>query len=1219
MFLPPAASRAASGGPDAHGYSWADSNSGTPFEWIDISATGSAVLSGNTASAGNIEFDVPWGGIYGKPVSQIRVSRNGYITDALTASGDDDSNDCPLPVALPPADNGWRLYPLHDDLELDGRSGQILYQYFPESPHRLHGCGVHVITWRNVHHSGSSALFSFQALLFDNLDILFQYGAGNPEQGLGSTTGMQNKGATIGLNIYCNAIESIRPNFAILIQPPEIVVNTVVDQFDSPAGSSYSLREAIRDIADGGRIVFPFGFQGYTCTLGSEIALSGKSIALDASMLVDRFRISGDKLVRHFDLDSNSWLSLNNIYLEKAAGGSIVLSGSSGLVACDCAWVANTETTGTGAAVSLLSGSCGAGFHRCEFLSNVAQLSGGALFASAGAKLRMEECLLWRNRTTFGNGGAISLADTTATLRFCDIGMNVANRGGGLHVGPDVDVDLLGCTFDDNRAIDGGGIALRRVSGSASSAVSLRYCTLFGNCAGGDGGGIWESGFGAALDLGLQNCTVFKNTAGDEGGAFYLTSAAIDADAGAMVMADNGDDQLAGAGTLDPAAGDNLETGSEGGFGAAGGESDIDDIGLTDLGHFGGFVRVCMPLQHFPGIDNAPSATASSVDARSFPTSRDGGAAGGSAPDCGAVELGPTVWVTNGDPSGPGSFQAAMDTVESGGVVSFQGSAADLIELEPSGFFVPSSTTVFVDASPLGRVHIHNFETGLFSGQDLALHAIDATGAPEITRAIETLGDFTAHRCSFVGYTPRSPTGPITQMLLRLRGSSSIIRTQFYDIAFSGSSILVSSIGPTVVARDSLWFENRKAGAPSPQSLSAIANIVCVQRCSFVDNTCEEQGAKSALEVIPSRSIRDRAWLFCESTTFSNGGDLTVGSSNTVHAGGTYAEISHNTITKNVATNSFRGALDLRATSSSFLEASLTGNIIADNATNVYATSSSKLSATSGGANLSDDAPAFFTAADISNTDPLLGPSVLGRHGTLVHVLRPGSPCIDAGPSLLRPDFGSNDGRGFVRSFDGDGDGNAQIDIGAVESGRVLMVTTAIDEDDFSPTLGQGNGDSLRECVKAGNDLGGANIGFAPALHNNTISVDTGGSMHIRGSIDIDGDGKGVTIVRTGLSALLFGLDDGVATVTGLTLDTQKTAWSQDASVISLSHCTTDGQLYAFDEGHLSSFDCLFTGGTNTFGLVRVQGRVRLSFAIPGSTTTAEFRFMPMAAKGGST
>jgi hypothetical protein len=84
------------------------------------------------------------------------------------------------------------------------------------------------------------------------------------------------------------------------------------------------------------------------------------------------------------------------------------------------------------------------------------------------------------------------------------------------------------------------------------------------------------------------------------------------------------------------------------------------------------------------------------------------------------------------------------------------------------------------------------------------------------------------------------------------------------------------------------------------------------------------------------------------------------------------------------------------------------------------------------GYNLADDASCSFTApGDLVVADARLYP--LGNFGgpTKTHYLMTGSPAIDAGSANCPPP--QIDQRGEVRPFDGDDDGTANCDIGAVE------------------------------------------------------------------------------------------------------------------------------------------------------------------------------------------
>ena len=111
---------------------------------------------------------------------------------------------------------------------------------------------------------------------------------------------------------------------------------------------------------------------------------------------------------------------------------------------------------------------------------------------------------------------------------------------------------------------------------------------------------------------------------------------------------------------------------------------------------------------------------------------------------------------------------------------------------------------------------------------------------------------------------------------------------------------------------------------------------------------------------------------------------------------------------------------------------------------------------------------------DLSEMDPLLGPLQDNGGLTQTHAPLPGSPVIDSGNPAL-PGTGGNacqasDQRGIVRPLDGNGDGTATCDMGAVEA-LVLHVDSSDDTDDGSCNASHC---SLREAINAGNALVGS-------------------------------------------------------------------------------------------------------------------------------------------------
>jgi hypothetical protein len=87
------------------------------------------------------------------------------------------------------------------------------------------------------------------------------------------------------------------------------------------------------------------------------------------------------------------------------------------------------------------------------------------------------------------------------------------------------------------------------------------------------------------------------------------------------------------------------------------------------------------------------------------------------------------------------------------------------------------------------------------------------------------------------------------------------------------------------------------------------------------------------------------------------------------------------------------------------------------------------------------------TAGDLINLDPLLGSLVPQGGPTPVRSLGAGSPAVDAGGGADFPPF---DQRGVARPIDGDVDGRALPDLGAVEQGSVVVFADGFEDGGLS-------------------------------------------------------------------------------------------------------------------------------------------------------------------------
>ncbi|UCE67206.1 MAG: immune inhibitor A [Candidatus Zixiibacteriota bacterium] len=192
------------GGPDLFGHTWIDSDEpgGPSITWVDISSVGTEIFpqEDNYVNV-PIGFSFPF---YDNNYSDVFVCSNGLLT---FGSGSTVYSNDPIPDTDQP--NNY-IAPWWDDLS--PQNGHVYY-YYDVSSDRF------IVSYEDVPNWNYGGNLNFQAILYPDGDIDFNYAAMNPgnDQLNLSTIGIENINASDGLQIIYNA-DYMHDNLSIAIR-----------------------------------------------------------------------------------------------------------------------------------------------------------------------------------------------------------------------------------------------------------------------------------------------------------------------------------------------------------------------------------------------------------------------------------------------------------------------------------------------------------------------------------------------------------------------------------------------------------------------------------------------------------------------------------------------------------------------------------------------------------------------------------------------------------------------------------------------------------------------------------------------------------------------------------------------------------------------------------------------------------------------------------------
>ena len=822
-------------------------------------------------------------------------------------------------------------------------------------------------------------------------------------------------------------------------------VNTLLDE-TTPADGRTSLREAIAAAASGDSVQFASTVKGTITLKGSEL-LIGKSLTINGPGST-QLAISGNNLRRIFEITSGS-VTINGLSLTGGNAGSGDYGvGGGGAIINRATLALNSDSIRGSKAFQ------GGGiYNRGTLVANSINVSGNFATHEGGgiyncARATLNNSTLNANTTGDGAGGGVfnipnvnSSGPATLTLFNVTVSSNVAATGGGgvLNWSGSSTVSATDTTFSANKSSAGGGGAV-----STAGTASFLNCTLAKNSisAGSTGGAIYARG-----TLTLSNSTVTANTAPTSGVGAGLDVSTATAVASNTIVSGNTAGGAASdiAGALGPSSSYNL-IGVGGGLtnGVSGNKVGITNPKLGSLQNNSGPTFTMLPQAGSPAIDSGnpaytPSSPIGFADQRGLTRLTDGNGDGAARLDIGAVETAGNIVVTQGDDNGNGNF-AANDltlreavryaTVGNQGqsvtnTIAFSAAVQSPINLQSSLTlgFASGTAPISLNLTIKGRQGLV-----VTDGGDVAVFVVDAA-----TVAISGLSITGGGGTAGGGISVNSGTLTLTNVQVTDSNTHGIYNRGKLSLA----NCVVS--------------DNKEAGLINLGTLTVTGSAISDNAGGGIDN----RGTLTLNNSIVNGNVAmDGGGIY-------NSGPATI-SNSTITGNTAYQEgaavfnaanslkLVSTTVTANQADTTYSGGITIAGGSVSAQNSILSGNF----GLNTWADSTPR--DVLGSLNSASSYNLIGLGGGLSNgvngnivgvTDPRLGALKNNGGATATLSLLADSPAIDAGdPAYNLATSPTVDQRGFSRLTDGNGDGVARIDIGAIEVASPNLLKNA----DFS-------------------------------------------------------------------------------------------------------------------------------------------------------------------------
>ncbi len=301
----------------------------------------------------------------------------------------------------------------------------------------------------------------------------------------------------------------------------DLLFNTYAENKDKPLATQINALRAL-----------PFGkITGGACmdTGGGIYTQSNAKLTFNGGMIIDNiYAPSGGAICAAGELIVNGGLFMNNC-ATKTSGAAFHCTNNTSI--SNSIIIGNKSSTEAGAIMA--AGSINFEMNNVVFSNNTSKLNGGALSVfHENTKVTINDCVFYQNESEMSGAGIFSNGITTITN--CNFVGNVANNyGGAIFNYQNSSCTLNNCVFQNNSSAEsGGGI----YNGDNITLMSISNCEITGNTA------KYGAGISTIADItAIKNTTITGNHATENAGGLNIRAGKLQI-SGATVIKDNSSD-----------------------------------------------------------------------------------------------------------------------------------------------------------------------------------------------------------------------------------------------------------------------------------------------------------------------------------------------------------------------------------------------------------------------------------------------------------------------------------------------------------------------------------------------------------------------------------------------------------------------------------------------------------------------------------------------------